>query len=371
MKAIMRGHYVLWLSVLMLLTCSLSGAFGRGVVSPDVHPDATVTFRLQAPNAKKVELSAGFVEGNQPMTKGADGAWSITVGPARPEIYDYGFVVDGFATIDPSNPWVKFWSSTAKNLVEIHGDQPMFFQEQDVPHGAVHRHRYHSKSLGVTRGLYLYTPPGYEERQGVQYPVLYLLHGMGDTESTWTVVGRADVILDNLIASGKAGPMIVVMPYGHTPGARRTAQRSDSRSQFATDLIEDVIPYAERNYRAKSDREHRAIAGLSMGGGQALRVGLGNLDTFGWIGAFSSAVPSGEQLNTLLAKPSVINSKLRLFWIGCGKQDFLFEANERLLDRLKDDKIRHTAHITEGAHQWRIWRYYLNDLAPLLFKAGN
>jgi enterochelin esterase family protein len=362
---------MLWASALVLFSCCLESVFGRGVVSPELHADGKVTFRLQAPNAKKVELNARFAQGKKPLTKDADGVWTITVGPIEPEIYDYSFVVDGFATIDPSNSWVKFWSSTARNLVEIPGKRPMFFQEQDVPHGTVRIHRYHSKSLDVTRGLYVYTPPGYDEQQGVDYPVLYLLHGMGDTESTWTVVGRANVIMDNLIAEGKAESLIVVMPYGHTPGARRARQISGGPTQFATDLTKDVIPHIERTYRAKPDREHRAIAGLSMGGGQALRIGLGNLDKFGWVGAFSSAVPGGEQLDSLLAHPTRINEKLELLWVGCGKKDFLFQANERFLSRLKDEKIDHVAHITEGAHEWRIWRYYLRDFAPLLFKTGD
>lgn len=372
MNATMRHYHVLWAALLALLSsCPAEYAFGRGVVSPEVHADGKVTFRLQAPNARRVELSVEFVQGSQPMTKDADGVWSITVGPAEPEIYDYSFVVDGFSTIDPSNSWVKFWSSTARNLVEIRGEQPMFFHEQDVPHGSVHRHRYHSESLGVARGLYVYTPAGYEQRQDVQYPVLYLLHGMGDTESTWTVVGRANIILDNLIADGKASEMIVVMPYGHTPGARSTGRRSDGRSQFAVDLLRDVVPYVERTYRAKTEKENRAIAGLSMGGGQALRIGLGNLDVFGWVGAFSSAVPGDEQLDDLLSSPATLNEQIRLLWIGCGKKDFLLDANKRLLSRLEKNEIEHVAHMTDGAHQWRIWRGYLNDFSPLLFKAGN
>lgn len=371
MKAITRDYYVLWALIVILFSCCLGGASAGAVVSPELHAGGKVTFRLEAPDADKVELDARFVQGRRLMTRAADGVWSITVGPIEPEIYDYGFVVDGFGTIDPSNSWVKFWSSTARNLVEIRGEPPMFFQEQHVPHGTVHVHRYHSKSLDVTRGLYVYTPPGYDRQQGGKYPVLYLLHGMGDTESTWTVVGRANVILDNLIAGGKAAEMIVVMPYGHTPGARSVTQRSGGPSQFATDLVEDVIPYIERTYRTKSDREHRAIAGLSMGGGQALRIGLGNLDTFGWVGAFSSAVPGGTQLDSLLAKPAILNEKLRLLWMGCGEKDFLFAANQRLLARLEREKVRHVAHITEGAHEWCLWRYYLNDFAPLLFKKNN
>ncbi len=365
-----RQRYSLLMMVVLILVCSCLGdAFGKAVISPQVHSDGRVTFRMNGPNAKKVELEAQFLQNAQAMTKEADGVWSITVGPASPEIYEYSFIVDDFSTIDPSNSWLKFWQSTAKNLVEISGEKPMFFQEQDVPHGAVQSHRYHSKSLGVTRGLYVYTPAEYENSQNEKYPVLYLLHGMGDVESCWVTVGRANIILDNLIAQNKAMPMIVVMPYGHTPGAR--GARRGGRSSFATDLIEDVIPYVEKNFRVVADREQRAIAGLSMGGGQSIRIGLGNMELFGWVGAYSSAVPGDEQLDKLLEKPAVMNDKYRLLWIGCGRKDFLFNANKRFLDALETRNIKHVAHITEGGHEWRIWRMYLNEFAPLLFKKAN
>ncbi len=302
------------------------------------------------------------------MTKGKSGVWSITLGPAEPGIYAYSFTVDGLQVVDPSNSWLKVWLRTAKNLVEIPGNEPMHFQEQQVPHGTVHRHRYHSKSLGITRGLYVYTPPGYETNRRTKYPALYLFHGFGDDESAWTVVGRANVIVDNLIAQNKAKPLIIVMPYGHTPSAPPETRSIGRYGAFEKDLIGDVIGHVEKNYRAGKDR---AIAGLSMGGGQSLTVGLGNLDTFGWVGAFSSAIPKDDKLEELLAKPKSINDKLNLLWIGCGRKDFLFEANQKCLGRLKADGIEHVAHITDGAHEWRIWRRYLNEFVPLLFRGTS
>ncbi|MHC4369971.1 MAG: alpha/beta hydrolase-fold protein [Planctomycetota bacterium] len=365
MKSCKSVCAVLSLLVLAFPISRLRAQRRQTVISPEVHDDRRVTFRLRAPKAGQVGVKAGFVEGLQPMTKDKSGVWSVTLGPAEPGIYVYSLVVDGLEIVDPSNSWLKVWLRTAKNLVEIPGDEPLFSEEQKVPHGTIHRHRYGSKSLGVTRGLYVYTPPGYETRRRAKYPVLYLFHGFGDDESAWTLVGRANVIADNLIAQKKARPLIIVMPYGHTPSAPPEMSSIGRYGAFEKDLTEDVIGYVEKNYRTNKDR---AIAGLSMGGGQSLTVGLGNLETFGWVGAFSSAVPRGEKFEKLLAEPRSINDKLNLLWIGCGRKDFLFEANQKFLGRLKADGVEHVAHITEGAHEWRLWRLYLNEFVPLLFR---
>ena len=323
---------------------------------------------MRATKATNVGVNVQFVRGVQAMTKGEDGVWSVTLGPAEPDIYEYSFVVDGLTVSDQANAWVKVWQGTTKNLVEVGGDEPVFFEEQDVPHGTVNFHRYRSKSLGVTRGLYVHTPAGYETSGKTKYPVLYLLHGMGDTEDAWTVIGRANVIADNLIAKGKAEPMLIVMPYGHTPKAPADVRSIGRYAAFEKDLIEDVVSYIEKSYRVKTDRWNRAIAGLSMGGGQSLTVGLGNRDLFGWVGAYSSAIPRGEGLDGLLAEPKSMNEQLGLLWIGCGKNDFLFEANTKFIERLKTDDIKHVAHISEGGHEWRVWRRYLNEFVPLLFR---
>ncbi|MGD8501390.1 MAG: alpha/beta hydrolase-fold protein, partial [Phycisphaerales bacterium] len=224
-----------------------------------------------------------------------------------------------------------------------------------------------SKSLGVTRGLYAYTPPGYEANRQAKYPVLYLFHGFGDLEDAWTVVGRANLIADNLLAKNKCRPLLIVMPYGHTPSAPPVMRSIGNYGDFQRDIVEDVIPFVHKHYRVSADRQDRAVAGLSMGGGQALTVGLGNLELFGWVGAFSSAVPEGEKLDKLLAEPESINDELKLLWVACGRGDFLFQENQKFLERLKTDNIKHVAHITDGAHEWRVWRLYLNEFVPLLF----
>jgi enterochelin esterase family protein len=302
------------------------------------------------------------------MTKDSIGIWHVTMGPVKPDIYEYNFLVDGLQVVDPSNAWLKVWLRNSKNLVEIPGDEPMFYEEQQVPHGTIDIHKYQSKSLGVPRRLYLYTPPGYETNQDTKYPVLYLFHGFGDTEDAWTGIGRANLIMDNLIAGNKAKPFIIVMPYGHTPASPPVMRSIGRYEAYEKDLIEDVIPYVQKCYRVSAEQKDRAIAGLSMGGGQSLTIGLGNLDLFGWVGAFSSAIPEGQKFDKLLAEPGSINEKLELLWIGCGRKDFLYEVNQKFLERLTTEKIKHVGHITDGAHEWRIWRNYLNELAPLLFK---
>jgi enterochelin esterase family protein len=340
----------------------------RSIISPEIHKDHRVTFRLRAPQAQLVEINAGFVQGNKPMKKDENGLWSVTLGSVKPDIYEYVFIVDGLSVVDPSNSWLKVWLRNSRNLVEIPGDEPMFYEAQQAPHGTVHIHKYQSKSLGVPRQLYLYTPPGYETNGDIKYPVLYLFHGFGDPVDAWIGIGRANLIMDNLIARNKTKPFIIVMPYGHTPSSPPVMQSIGKYEMFEKDLIDDVIPYVQKCYRVSSEQKDRAVAGLSMGGGQSLTIGLGNLDLFGWVGAFSSAVPEGQKLEKLLAEPESINEKLKLLWIGCGRQDFLFEANQKFLERLKTDKIKYVSRITEGGHEWRLWRNYLNELAPLLFK---
>lgn len=364
MRMCKRKCAVLWSVVLVCLAGDVFGA----LVSPEVHSDRRVTFRVKADKASSVGVNVQFVRGVQAMTKSEGGVWSVTLGPAEPDIYEYSFVVDGLTVSDQANAWVKVWQGATKNLVEVGGDEPMFFEEQDVPHGTVNIHRYPSKSLGVTRGLYVYTPPGYETSGKTKYPALYLLHGMGDTEDAWTVIGRANVIADNLIAKGKARPMLIVMPYGHTPKIPADVRSIGRYGAFEKDLIEDVVSYVQKSYRVSTNRKDRAIAGLSMGGGQSLTVGLGNLDLFAWLGAYSSAVPRGESLDKLLAQPKSINKRLNLLWIGCGKSDFLFERNTNFIERLKTDDIKYVSHISEGGHEWRVWRRYLNKFLPLLFE---
>jgi enterochelin esterase-like enzyme len=346
----------------------------RAIVSPEVHPDQTATFRLTAKDAKTVNLLIPDIKINQPMEKNESGVWSVTVGPLDPDIYAYVFMVDGTHTVDPMNPNMKRGVGLTTSQVEIPGKQPMFFSEQAVPHGTVHIHRYDSKTTGTTRGLYIYTPPGYDPRSKKGYPVLYLLHGVGDTENGWIEIGQANRIADNLLAAGKIKPLIIVMPLGHAsfPGSQSAPGGFNQGSTaFEMDLLSDVIPYVEKNYKASTSAKNRAIGGLSMGGRQTLNIGLAHLDKFSNILAFSSAVRNPEQdsvLMRLISDPVKINNALKVFWIGCGTEDGLFAGNKGLSDILKKKGITHTFYPTGGAHTWTVWRLYLFETLPLIFK---
>ncbi|KPK77536.1 MAG: hypothetical protein AMJ79_02810 [Phycisphaerae bacterium SM23_30] len=365
MKVKLNFH--LFFSVLFILavvSTSQAQQRARRLVSPEIHPDRRVTFRLRAPQARQVNVSVEFAPGQQTMKKDDAGVWSITLGPAQTDIYSYSFRVDGLQIADPVNPCLKIGLSSNTSLLEVAGDTPRFYEEQNVPHGVVHTHRYHSQALGINRGVYVYTPPDYEKNTNVKYPVFYLLHGAGDDERGWTNEGRAHFIMDNLLAQGKAKPMIIVMPNGQTP---RTPNQSGSRyAGFEQDLLNDIIPLVERHYRVASGPENRALAGLSMGGGQTQEIGFKHLDKFGWIGLFSAALRS-ELPEVQLAALDQANEKLKLLWIGIGRDDFLLDANQKFLALLQQKKVKHIAQITEGGHTWRNWRSYLHELIPQLF----
>jgi enterochelin esterase family protein len=254
------------------------------------------------------------------------------------------------------------------SILHLPAQPPRNHDWQDVPHGTVRSHTYASKSLGRLRELQVYTPPGYDQHPDLQYPVLYLQHGMGDNQATWTVHGKAHWILDNLIAQGRAVPMLIVMMDGHAvvPG---TPGNIDSNTQaFERDLLSDVIPYVESNYRVKKDPSGRALVGLSMGGGQSLTTGLNHPDTFAWVGGFSSATPAAESVASALSQPTATNDKLKLLWIACGKNDFLLARNQEFIQLLQSKNLKHEWHLTEGDHSWPVWRLYLADIAPRLFQ---
>lgn len=351
--------------------------------SPEVHPDRTVTLRFRAPQATSVELAGEIMQGQGPraMTKDENGVWSITVGPLPPEIWIYNFRVHGVDVPDPSNPAIKPTPPgfTIASFVEVPGDEPAFYDSRPVPHGEVRMTLYESKPMGVTRWLWVYTPPDYD-KSARKYPVLYLLHGNGEAQNGWVMNGRANIILDNLIADGKAQPMVVVMPQGHAlqgagvgPLVRIEGETGMFSERFPKDLLEEVIPLVERKYRVLPDAGNRAIAGLSMGGGQALNIGLANTGVFNWVLGFSAAV-GGQFMNAqafdqALANPAELNRRLRLLWVSCGKQDFLYQANQQFAARLKERGVNVTYRETEGSHVWSIWRKNLYETAPLLFAA--
>lgn len=352
-----------------------------GVTSPKVTADGMVTFSISAPKAQKVTVTAGELAAvmggaTKELTKSDDGTWSITVGPVKPGIYDYSFSVDGLRVTDPSSPNVFGNRQGSRGYLEVASPTGQFRHDEwrNVPHGTVSIVWYDSKAVGQRRRLHVYTPPGYEKDTSKKYPVLYLLHGSGDNDSHWMLIGRANVVADNLIADGKAVPMLIVMPDGHATvptkeGEDPMAARARTNSAFENDLLGDVIPLIEANYRVQTDREHRAITGLSMGGGQSLGVGLKHLDKFAWIGAFSAGIRGGTAvLASLTSDVPRTNERLKLFWIAIGKDDFLIAANREFDKSLTESKIKHEYMETDGAHTWSVWRLYLSQFMPRLFK---
>lgn len=355
--------------------CSFACAQARqSVKSPEVHADGKVTFRLAAPNARKVLLEASFAAGNKGMTRNGRGVWAITLGPLNPGILGYRFNVDGLRILDPKNPEGRL-GNWPESTVTVPARPPAVYALQAVPHGEVHRHYYASKSLAATRRLFVYLPPGYAAAGAKRYPVLYLLHGSGDDASTWSRFGRAPLILDNLIAAGKAVPMIVVMPYGHArlPGVKNSSDRANRVEAFSRDLLQDIMPLVDKRYRTATGPGNRAIVGLSMGGGQSLRIGLNHPELFHWVGGFSSYLPGDMKalFPVLDARPDRANKTLKTLWVGCGKDDFLLSQNQAFNAFLKQKQIRHVYRLTEGGHSWPVWRGYLAEFAPLLFKKGE
>ncbi|MCA9215669.1 MAG: hypothetical protein KDB27_21535 [Planctomycetales bacterium] len=353
--------------------------FQRGpqVVSPEVA-DGKVTFRLLAADAEKVQLAGSDIPDigqAAEMKKGDEGIWETTVDVA-PGYYRYKFQVDGVTVSDPRNPATSESNGTSWSLVAVPGTEWM--DTKDVPHGAVSEVTYHSSSLKRSRRMHVYTPPGYQKGEGA-FPVFYLLHGAGDCDDSWTTVGRAGIILDNLIAAGKAKPMIVVMPAGHAGPSRFDRSGPDP---FAQDFANDIMPYIEKNYRVKTDRGSRAIAGLSMGGAQTLNIGIPHLEKFAYLGVYSSGIfgiiprpnrpapegPTFEEQHQEILDNEELKEGLKLFWFATGKDDFLVETSRATVEMFKKHKFDVVYEEGDGAHTWIVWRQYLNTFAPQLFQ---
>ncbi|MFC1538977.1 alpha/beta hydrolase [Candidatus Latescibacterota bacterium] len=331
--------------------------------SPVVNADRTVTFSLLAPSADSVKVIITGYSAAIMMSRDENGIWSGTAGPLEPEIWEYSFVVDDVSMIDPGNAWVDERLRPQKSVFEMRGGEPAFYEIQDVPHGVVSVHTFKSPSLGEMRTFQVYTPPGYDRAKQNTYPVLYLMHGVSNDDRGWTVMGRANYILDNLIAEKKALPMIVVMPNGQYP---RTS--GFGSAAFDRDLNEAIIPLVEASYRARKDTSARAIAGLSMGGRQALEIGLKNQDRYAWMGIFSAALVDSGYQTELAPYLDTANDKLRLFWCAIGEDDGLLTRYRPFTDLLDERGVRYTSIISPGAHTWSVWRIYLRDLAALLFR---
>jgi enterochelin esterase-like enzyme len=368
-----------------------AGRGGPPIVSPEVGADRTVTFRFRAPNATEVTLIGELDGKTHPMTKGDNGIWTVSIGPLAPDVYNYQFNVDGIIAMDPANPSVKlgFGAFPPANMVEVPGDE--FDDAREVPHGSVRMETYHSKTLGVPRTTWIYTPPGYD-RGTTRYPVLYLLHGAGNTDSSWMLTGRANYILDNLIADGKAKPMIIVTPLGYArigvgtgpdrpvtgaappaaPGTTPTPTPGGALGGglIGKDLLNDLIPFVEANFRTLKDADNRAIGGLSMGGGQTAAITFANPKLFRYVAIMSAGSNNAEQnYPDFFKNAEAANKQFKLFWIGVGKDDKLvMSGSQALTDALTKNNIKHTYRVTEGRHEWVVWRHHLKEVAPLLFK---
>ena len=359
---------------------------GPFVISPQVHDDKKVTFRYLAPSAKQVLLGGSQFGATQvPMTKDSSGIWSVIIGPVKPDIYPYSFVVDGVTVMDPAN--VSFFPNERfkASLVDIPGDTALVHSMQDVPHGTV-TYEYYPSVEGSTGSLAVYTPPGYHQAPSKKYPVFYLISGTTDTEETFFKVGRTNMILDNLIAEGKAVPMIVVMPYGN-PLARIAEQTGQPKpgdiisrdgedavqraKLFETDLITKIIPHIEKSYRTINNKNNRAIGGFSRGGGQTLRTAFGNMDKFCWICCYSAYLSAPEMessFKNVYENPEQTNKELKLLWVSVGNEDFLYKPTVEFIDFLKSKKVNHKTLITSGGHTWMNVKNYVTQTTQLLFQ---
>ncbi len=359
---------------------------GPFVISPQVLSDKKVTFRYLAPAAKEVKLGGGQFGANQvPMVKDSLGVWSVTVGPIRPDIYPYSFNVDGVTVMDPANPDFFPNERFKGSLVDVTGFTPLIHAMRDVPHGTV-TYEYYPSVEGSTGSLVVYTPPGYDKNAAGKYPVFYLISGTTDTEETFFKVGRINLILDNLIAEGKAKPMIVVMPYGNPaakiaeqkggakpgdPMGRESAEAVNRSNLFEKDLISHIIPYVEKNYRTLPGKNNRAIGGFSRGGGQTLRAAFGNIDKFSWICCYAAYLSTPEMENSfkqVIEDPDRTNKELKMLWVSVGNEDFLYNQTAEFLNYLTSKKINYKSLVTGGGHTWMNVKVFFTETAQLLFK---
>ena len=354
--------------IILLYTCLISvGALWSQRAprpsSPDVHSDNRVTFRYFAPNANEVKLSGEFLASPANMVKDTSGIWSITTEPVKPDIYPYFFIEDGVQLSDPNNTYLFSNERFKRSVVEITGDKPLVHSLKDVPHGRIEYRYYESSSLGRTRQLLVYTPPGYDTHSNENYPVLYLIHGGSDTEETWTTVGKAHLIADNLIADGKAKPMIIVMPYGNV--------RPSAMPDFTKDIANDIIPYVDNNFRTIKNSDNRAVAGFSVGGGQTLNIGFTNLDKFGYICSYAPYTMTEEfktNFSDWKPNPKAINDQLKLFTISVGTEDFLYESVKQNIEMFKQKGVEIEPIIVSGGHTWMNCKLFLAQSLQQIFK---
>jgi len=333
------------------------------ISSPDIQVDKSITFRYFSRSAQSVWLTGEFLSAPVAMTKDTSGIWSVTVPSVKPDIYPYSLWVDSVQTADPNNTHIFTNERFKRSIVDVPGDHPLIHSLQDVPHGKINYRYYKSATLGITRSLLVYTPPGFKADGKTKYPVLYLIHGGSDTEETWTKVGRANLIADNLIAQGKARPMIIVMPYGNV--------RPKPMPDFSKDMINDIIPFIEANYPVISNSSGRAVAGFSVGGGQTLNIGLTNTDKFAYVCSYAPYTETEEfkkNFNDWSPDAEAINKKLKLFTISVGTDDFLYESVKQNIAMFKAKNVKVDELIVNGGHTWMNCKLYLANTLPRLFK---
>lgn len=331
--------------------------------SPDVHADNSVTFRYYSRSAQKVTLDAEFLSQPVKLEKDSAGIWTVTVPPVNPDIYPYSFRVDSIQTPDPNNTYIFANERFKRSIVNIPGDKPLVHALQNVPHGKIDYRYYNSATLKTTRQLLVYTPPGFDRKSNVRYPVLYLIHGGSDTEETWTKVGQAHLIADNLIAQGKAKPMIIVMPYGNV--------RPSPMADFTKDVVHDIIPFVEKNYPVIKESVGRAVAGFSVGGGQTLNIGLTNTDKFSYICSYAPFTLTEEFKNNFTnwsPDASSINKQLKGFTISVGTEDFLYESVKQNITFFKEKGLDLETLIIPGGHTWMNCKLFLAKSLEQLFK---
>jgi enterochelin esterase family protein len=397
MKKLIPVAFVLLVSASSFAQQSLFG--GQDIVSPEIHPDNTVTFRLFAPQAAKVEITGDFLPtqkmkspmgeydapGTAELTKNEKGVWEFTTPQALPsELYGYNFIIDGVKVTDPSNVYTIRDVASVFNVFLIGGGRADLYKVNDVPHGTVARRWYSSPALKMTRRITIYTPPGYETSKE-KYPVLYLLHGAGGDEEAWMALGRMAQILDNLIAQGKAKPMIVVMPNGNS--LQKSAPGESERGMYKPSFMgetrmdgafetafPDIVKFVENNYRTLANRSNRAVAGLSMGGFHSLYISAEYPDMFDYVGLFSAAIlpregVKSEIYDNLDEKLKIQFSKNpKLYWIAIGSSDFLYKNNVEFRKKLDAGKYPYTYYETGEGHIWKNWRIYLSEFLPMLFR---
>ncbi len=342
--------------------------------SPEVQSDGRIAFRFRAPNAKEVLLRLD-VGKPVPMQKDDEGVWSVTTEPLEPDFYEYAFEADGVALVDPLNSHIVPNLLSNNSEVHVPGPPSLAWEVNEVPHGIIHRHFYKSAVADEQRDYYVYTPPGYDPKAKTLYPVLYLHHGFSDDARAWVAVGRAHVIVDNLIAQGKVKPLVIVMPVGYglpvsvaLKRSRTQEERRQNMEKFRDVLLTEILPRVEKEYKVATDRNSRAIAGLSMGGAESLSIGLNTLDRFAWIGAFSPGGLGDDLDQRFPSLDERANSQLRLLWMACGTADGLIEPYRRFGQWLDGKRIKRTAIETPGAHTWHLWRRNLAEFTPMLFR---